>query len=69
MKTTELKERLMSREILVFTNESDVFEFSFSKLRGGFRVMRNGSFLNRPNLTLQNILMMIKMRGLQFEEL
>ena len=69
MKTTELKERLMSREILVFTNESDVFEFSFSKLRGGFRVIRNGSFLNRPNLTLQNILMMIKMRGLQFEEL
>ena len=69
MKTTELKERLMSREILVFTNESDVFEFSFSKLRGGFRVMRNGSFLNRQNLTLQNILMMIKMRGLQFEEL
>ncbi len=69
MKTTELKQRLMSREILVFTNESDVFEFSFSKLRGGFRVMRNGSFLNRPNLTLQNIVMMIKMRELQLEEL
>ena len=69
MKTTELNNRLRNFETLSFTNETDVFEFSFSNLRGGFRVMRNGSFLNRPNLTLQNIVMMIEMRDLQLEEL
>ena len=69
METTELNNRLRNFETLSFVNETDVFEFSFSNLRGGFRVMRNGSFLNRRNLTLQNIVMMIEMRELQLEEL
>ena len=68
MERQELENRLRNFETLCFVNETDVFEFIFSNLRGGFRVMRNGSLLNRPNLTLQNIVMMIEMRGLQLEE-
>tara|TARA_R100000781_G_C3976017_1_gene91860 strand:+ start:227 stop:433 length:207 start_codon:yes stop_codon:yes gene_type:complete len=67
MERQELENRLRSFEILSFVNDTDVFEFSFSKLRGGFKVMRNGSLLNK-RFTFQNIVMMIKMRDLQFEE-
>ena len=69
MKTTELNNRLRNFETLSFINETDVFEFSFSKLNGElFKVMRNGSF--RPNLlTIKEIEFIIKTRNLQLEEL
>jgi hypothetical protein len=75
MKTTELNNRLRNLETLTFTNETDVFEFSFSNytlkhhndLKGGFRIKRNGSFLNRPNLTLGSIVIMIQLLKLEIK--
>ncbi len=69
MEKWELSDRLKNFEILSFTNETDLFEFSFSKLKNTFRVMRNGKLLNRQNLSLNNIYWMIKVRKLQLEEL
>ena len=69
MEKWELSDRLKNFEILSFTNETDLFEFSFSKLKNTFKVMRNGKLLNRQNLSLNNIYWMIKVRKLQLEEL
>ena len=68
MTRQELENRLRNFETLIFLNDTDVFEFSFSKLRGNiFRVMRNGSF--RPNrLTISDIMSIIQYRNLQLEE-
>ena len=68
MTRQELENRLRNFETLTFLNDTDVFEFSFSKLRGNiFRVMRNGSF--RPNrLTISDIMSIIQYRNLQLEE-
>jgi len=69
MKKQELENRLRNFETLVFSNETDVFEFMFSKINGDvFRVMRNGSF--RPNrCTVTEIMQLIKLHKLQLEEL
>tara|TARA_R110002110_G_scaffold64449_11_gene178135 strand:- start:2200 stop:2409 length:210 start_codon:yes stop_codon:yes gene_type:complete len=69
METQELENRLRNFETLTFVNDTDVFEFMFSRLRGDlFRVMRNGSF--RPNrLTISEIIFMIDNRNLQLEEI
>ena len=68
MTKQELENRLRSFETLTFVNDTDVFEFSFSKIRGDiFRVMRNGTF--RPNkLTISEIVFIINNRNLQHEE-
>tara|TARA_R100000655_G_scaffold47585_1_gene84801 strand:- start:1126 stop:1356 length:231 start_codon:yes stop_codon:yes gene_type:complete len=68
MTKQELENRLRSFETLTFVNDTDVFEFSFSKIRGDiFRVMRNGTF--RPNkLTISEIMFIINNRNLQHEE-
>ena len=68
MTRQELENRLRNFETLTFSNETDVFEFKFSKIRGNvFRVIRNGSF--RPNKsTISEIMTIIRMRNLEFEE-
>lgn len=68
MTTQELKTRLVkNQEILVFVNDHDVFEFSFSVIRGGkFRIMKNGSFTH-INATLTRIQMCIGANGLTEE--
>ena len=68
METTELENRLRNFETLTFSNDTDVFEFMFSRINGDlFRVMRNGSF--RPNrLTIGEIMFIINNRNLQLEE-
>ena len=68
MENSELENRLRNFETLTFSNDTDVFEFMFSRINGGvFRVMRNGSF--RPNrLTIGEIIFIINNRNLQLEE-
>ncbi len=69
MERQELENRLRNFETLCFVNETDVFEFMFSRINGSlFRVIRNGSF--RPNrLTLLEIMQLIELHNLQLEEL
>ena len=69
MESQELENRLRNFETLTFVNETDVFEFMFSRINGDlFRVMRNGSF--QPNrLTISEITSIINIRNLQLEEL
>ena len=68
MTNQELENRLRNFETLTFVNDTDVFEFMFSRINGNlFRVMRNGSF--RPNrFTISDIMFIIQNRNLQLEE-
>jgi len=68
MTRQELENRLRNFETLTFSNDTDVFEFMFSKINGNlFRVIRNGSF--RPNLsTISDIMFIIQNRNLELEE-
>lgn len=70
MKTTlKLEKRLRNFETLTFVNDTDVFEFMFSKIKGNvFRVMRNGSFIQN-RLSVLEIMQLIKLHNLQLEEL
>ena len=69
MSQIEINERLMNGETLTFTNDTDVFEFFFSFVRGKIRMMRNGKMLNRNNLTNHDIQLIVDLRRLQFEEI
>ena len=68
MKTQELENRLKNFETLSFVNDIDLFEFTYTKIRGGYyRVMRNGKF--RPNrLYINDIMQIISVHKLQLEE-
>ena len=68
MTNLELENRLRNFETLTFVNDTDVFEFMFSRINGDlFRVMRNGSF-SPTRLTILDIMSIIKIRNLQLEE-
>ena len=74
MKKQELENRLRNFETLVYSNETDVFEFMYSKIykihfnQDVFKVMRNGKF--RPKkYTVSEIMQIIKLHKLQLEEL
>ena len=76
MKKQELENRLRNFETLVFSNETDVFEFMFSRLltptaiknQELFKVRRNGSFKLR-SFTVSGIMQLIKLHKLKLEEL
>lgn len=60
MTTQDLKNRLVfEQEIVTFTNEQDVFNFSFSHVRGKYRIMKNGVFTHL-NTTLTRVKMCIE---------
>jgi len=67
MKKQELENRLRNFETLTFSNDTDVFEFMFSKINGIFRVMRNGRFTTN-RLSVLGIMQIIKLHNLQLEE-
>jgi hypothetical protein len=67
MKKQDLKNRLVfEQEIVTFTNDEDVFNFSFSHLRGKYRIMKNGVFISLDT-TLTRIKMCIKSNKLSEE--
>ena len=69
MKKEELENRLRNFETLTFSNDTDVFEFMFSKINKDlFRVMRNGSF-RQNRLSVLEIMQTINLHNLQLEEI
>jgi hypothetical protein len=69
MNQIEINDRLMNGETLTFTNDTDVFEFFFSTVRGKIRMMKNGKMLNRNSLTPFDVRMVVELRNLQLEEI